>query len=369
MSIAWFIVITVVVVGLQIFIYSKWSLSGVHYRRSFSDRIVFEGDKIDMIDEISNKKLLPLPWLRLESRLHKNLKFDKHEDNLAGELEMHRALFSFMPYQKITRKQHFTCTKRGFYQFSDVHLTSGDPFGFSDEKKSIKAPGQITVYPRLLNIDELPLPSQSWLGEVIVRRWIMEDPFLAAGVREYASGDSLNTINWQATARTNQLQVTKHDFSADHNVMIYLNFNQTGDIWRPIVDKALIEKSLSYAATIASHIISKGVNVGFGCNTYIGQKTRDTIRIEPESSKQQLNYLLTTMAKVEVDANMSVVSFLQEDLERELTGQDILLITASVTAEMKEAIALLEAQGNLVEILLLDSERIQEYKFARGGVE
>lgn len=366
MSIAWFIVITFVVVGGQIIIYNKWGLSHIHYTRSFSDRIVFEGDKIDMVDEISNKKLLPLPWLRLESRLDKNLVFDHHEDNLAGNLEMHRALFSFMPYQKITRTQHFTCTKRGFYEFSDVHLTSGDAFGFSDDKKSIKAPGNITVYPRLLNIEDLPLPSQSWLGEVIVRRWIMEDPFLAAGVREYSAGDSLSAVNWQATARTNQLQVTKHDFSADHDVMIYINFNQTGDIWRPIVDPDLIEKSISYAATIASHTISKGVSVGLGCNTYIGQKTRDTIRINPQSSKQQLSYLLETMAKVEVDANISVTSFLEEDIDSGETGKDILLITATVSEDMQESIDILESQGNQVETLILDSEKMREYTFSRG---
>lgn len=366
MSIGWFIVITFVVVGAQIIVYNKVSLSHVHYSRSFSDHIVFEGDKIDMSDEISNKKLLPLPWLRLESRLHKNLKFDHHEDNLAGNLEMHRALFSFMPYQKITRKQHFTCTKRGFYEFSEVHLTSGDPFGFSDDKKSIKAPGNITVYPRLINIEDLSLPSQSWLGEVIVRRWIMEDPFLAAGVREYSAGDSLSSVNWQATARTNELQVTQHDFSADHDVMIYLNFNQSDDLWRPIVDPDLIEKSISYAATIASHTISKGVSVGFGCNSYIGKKTRDTIRIEPQSSKQQLSYLLETMAKIEVDSNISVTSFLEEDIDREATGKDILLITPVISEDMREAIATLEAQGNLVETLLLDSEKMREFTFSRG---
>lgn len=366
MNIAWFIVVTFVVVAGQILIYNKWSLARVTYKRSFSDRIVFEGDTIDMVDELSNKKLLPLPWLRLESRLHENLKFDYHQDNLAGELEMHRALFSFMPYQKITRKQHFTCTKRGFYEFSDVHLTAGDPFGFGDTRRSLKAPGSIIVYPRMLAIEDLPLPSQSWLGDVVVKRWMMEDPFLVAGVREYTAGDSLRSVNWQATARMNQLQVTQHDYSADHDVMIYLNFNQSNDIWRPIIDAALIEKSLSYAATIASRIISEGLSVGLGCNSYIGQKKSETIRIEPDSSKQHLSYLLETMAKVEVDANISVTSFLEEDIDNQVTGKDILLITATVSRDMTEAIANLEAQGNTIETLVLDSQKIRDFNFARG---
>lgn len=65
------------------------------------------------------------------------------------------------------------------------------------------------IYPVLLNLDELPLPIHSWLGELPVKRWIVEDPFLTAGIREYSSGDSMGLVNWKATARTGVMQVHK----------------------------------------------------------------------------------------------------------------------------------------------------------------
>lgn len=366
MSIAWFIVITMIVVGSQILIYYYFSLTGVEYNREFSQTVVFEGDEIEMTDEISNKKILPLPWLRLETRLHPDLKFEKHKDNLAGDNELHRALYSFTPYQRVRRTQYFTCSKRGHYEFSNVHLSSGDPFGFVTARKHLQVKGEITVYPKLIDIKDFPVPSQSWLGDVSVRRWIVEDPFVAAGVREYQSGDALNTVNWNATARTDQLQVTQNDYSADHNVMIYLNFNQTDDVWRPVIDRDLAEKSISYAATMATYIVEKGLNVGFGCNSYIGAKTRNRIRIEPDSSKPHLNFLLDTMSKLAVDANKLITTFLKEDIDARMTGEDILLITATVSDELKASIAKLEALDNHVEILYLDSEALQEFQFARG---
>ena len=115
MSIPWFILITVAIIIGQSFIYSTWGLSRIQYQRIFSKHTVFEGEEIEMIDEISNKKLLPIPWLRLESKIHASLKFSKasSQDNDIDSDEFHRTLFSLMPYQKVKRRQKLTCTKRG----------------------------------------------------------------------------------------------------------------------------------------------------------------------------------------------------------------------------------------------------------------
>src|SRR5690625_4154222 len=273
-------------------------------------------------------------------------------------------LFSLLPYQRIRRKQNLICQKRGFYHFDNVDLSTGDVFGFGEDSKNVQSPAEIIVYPSLLAMDDIPLPTHSWLGDVVVRRWIIEDPFLTAGVRDYSAGDPLNSINWKATARTNELQVTKKDFSADHHLMIYVNFNQTGDIWHPIVDKQLTEQSLSYAATIAEFSISKGISTGFGCNSYIGQKTNETTRIEAESSRQQLTYILETLAKLEIDANKRINSFLKEDSDRNIAGKDILIVTAVVSDEMRGNILRLEELGNSVELLMLESELVNKVKEA-----
>lgn len=365
-SLAWFIFITIIVIGVQSYIYGRWGLSGIKYKRSFSERAVFAGEEIEMVDELVNEKILPLPWIRLESKISKELKF--FNANLEGRGAMHRSLFSMLPYQKIRRRQPLMCSARGHYQFDRVELSTGDPFGFGEDFIRHESPASIIVYPGLTAIEDIPLPSHSWLGEMVVRRWIMEDPFLTAGVRDYAAGDALNTINWKATARTNQLQVTKNDYSADHYLMIYINFNQTDDIWLPIVDKPLLEEAISYAASIAAFSISKGVSTGFGCNTYMERKTSDTIRIEPQNSQYQLTYILETMAKLIMDANKSITFFLQEDIDFKVTGKDILIITSYVSTEMKEQIETLKSLGNAVETITMASEQTQAYQLKEARV-
>ena len=56
-----------------------------------------------------------------------------------------------------------------------------------------------------------------------MRRWIVDDPFMLAGVREYQYGDSMRDVNWKATAKTGNLQVNQRDFTADRRLMVYLN--------------------------------------------------------------------------------------------------------------------------------------------------
>src|SRR5690625_4807598 len=147
----------------------------------------------------------------------------------------------------------------------------------------------------------------------------------------------MNYHSFPTRRSSDLLQVTKKDFSADHYLMIYVNFNQTEDVWLPVVDEDLLEKALSYAASIADFSISKGVSTGFGCNSYIGKKSMNTIRIEPENSQQQLMYILETMAKLNLDANKSVSVFLEEDIENEVSGKDILIITSTVSNKMNRS--------------------------------
>ncbi|WP_100407943.1 DUF58 domain-containing protein [Bacillus solitudinis] len=368
MNIAWFIIVTFLIIGVQTFVYTKWGLKRIQYQRSFSEKFVFEGDSIEMVDEVANLKFLPMPWLRLESKIDASLKFRKQSDtdNDVDGNDFHRTLFSLLPYQKITRKQYVTCEKRGFYRFEAVSLSTGDVFGFSSTFRQIPSTAEVIVYPKIVSMKELPLPAHSWLGDITVRRWIIEDPFLHSGVREYANGDSMNTVNWKATARTSRLQVTKKDFSADHHLMIYLNFNQSEDHWLPITDIALMEKGISYAASVANYAIEQGISTGFACNSYLDKQEKEAIRIEPEQSKQQLTFILETLAKVKLDTSKSFNYFLKEDIENKLKGTDVLLITAVVTESMRASIKRLEAQGNAIKILMLkQGEIVREEVSAR----
>ncbi|MFA9457035.1 DUF58 domain-containing protein [Halalkalibacter sp. AB-rgal2] len=364
MSIAWLIFLTLAFFFLQGVIYVKWGLRNIEYNRRFSQTTAYVGDEIEMIDEIANKKLIPVPWVRLESKINAHLVFGQVEGAERGD--MHRTLFSLMPFQKIKRRQKVLCAKRGYYQFETVSMSTGDAVGFDETFQTVHSTASITVFPEIVNKEDIPLPSQSWLGELIVKRWIIEDPFLVAGVREYSSGDPMHTINWKATARSGSMQVNQYDYTADHHLMIYVNFDQTEDKWHPIIHEDLLEKALSYAASIAHESIELGIPTGFGCNSYLvsDSNKENSIRLYPANGHSHLLAMLDQMAKAKMDISLAFYEFLEEDINRQLERTDILIITNIITEKVQMHIDILEENGNRVETLLLNNEEESGDRYA-----
>src|SRR5699024_1238337 len=114
------------------------------------------------------------------------------------------------------------------------------------------------------------------------------------------------------------------------------------DIWKPVKDPDLIEKGLSYAATIAQYAISEGIPTGFVCNSYIGKKAKNNqkqrVRVESKNSSSQLTHLLETMAKLNMDKSTLFKNLLKEEIDQQWSNMDVLLITSYVSEGMQESI-------------------------------
>src|SRR5690554_1411782 len=185
MKIQWLIFVSLVVVLIQAWISRKWALKGISYDRFFSRSRVFEGERIEMIERISNRKLLPVPWLRIESKISENLEFQRQFNLDIKHQQFHKSLFSLMPYTAINRRHLIKCRKRGCYRLNSAALTCGDLFGFRDVSRVYELDAELLVYPKLLSLNEIPFLSRSWMGDIVVKRWIVDDPFMYSGVREY----------------------------------------------------------------------------------------------------------------------------------------------------------------------------------------
>ena len=55
---------------LQSFVLRRFAFKKLTYERRFSRLACFEGEESEMVEVIRNRKLLPLPWLRAQSRIN-----------------------------------------------------------------------------------------------------------------------------------------------------------------------------------------------------------------------------------------------------------------------------------------------------------
>ena len=105
MSVLWLVALTIIFAVLQAAVFSHFNFKKLTYTRAFDKAIAFEGDKAELLESIENKKMLPVPWLRAESRIPKQLHFEKEQldaHEVSGGL-YHKGIFYLSPMLKITR--------------------------------------------------------------------------------------------------------------------------------------------------------------------------------------------------------------------------------------------------------------------------
>lgn len=129
---------------------------------------------------------------------------------------------SLMPRQRCRRQVRFAIGKRGAYQVGSYRLSAGDLLGVSEV--SVHGGGQeLVVMPE--RSDDLGMLQAlgGFLGDISVRRFILEDPILTVGFRDYTGREPMKAISWTRTAMTGALQVKQYDHTAEQNVVVLLN--------------------------------------------------------------------------------------------------------------------------------------------------
>mgnify|MGYP002620292729 FL=1 len=354
-----FILLTfVLLMLLQAIFFRRIGLVRIRYDRRLSARSCFQDDEIEMVETIENRKWLPVPWLRVESQIPAGLRFGSQAnlDISSGSIyQNHKSLFSLMPYTRITRRHTVKCAKRGYYRAESVTMTAGDLFGFASTARRIELGFELIVYPKPLLPEEWDLPTHSWMGEAVVRRWIVDDPFLIAGTREYRYGDPLKGINWKASARTGKLQVHKRDYSADHRLMIVLNVEDHEGMWSVATDDALVEYGLSAAAGMARHAVENGLEAGFAANAAEAGRAGEEqpAYVEPDAGQPHLMAIFESMARLKTERLLPLHELLALIGERLVSRTDIAVLTSYENERIAEAARNLEQQGHAVRILQL----------------
>lgn len=357
MSVLWLVALTIAFAVLQAMVFSRFNFRKLTYTRAFDKKSAFEGDRAELLESIENKKMLPVPWLRAESRIPKQLHFEKEQldaHEVSGGL-YHKSIFYLSPMLKITRHHEVHLKKRGVFSAGSVVVTCGDLFSMSRKEMHMDLDCRITVYPRILSEDELPDPAHKWLGDLSVRRWIMPDPFLVNGIRDYMSGDSLKDVHWRASARTGDLRVKVHDFTSDPRAMIVLNIQTTDNQWADVgeAEAENMEQAIRIAATMCVRALSGGTQAGFTSNACLNGMAGkgECVFVPSRAGGEQADLILSTMADMMLHRELSFQTYL--DGLMHLSGEDILILSFYETDEIREKMDELRKCGNTVNLLLL----------------
>lgn len=201
----------------------------VGFRCEIDMNLAEPGEIITLSYHIQNASFWPMSFASFCFQFPEEFKLQESEQWMA----VHRVggqfanMYSFdvnlRPHRGVRGKLHFSVTRRGMYDLGRVYVETGDFFGFHSYVRTQGLYDRIICTAPALPLERDLQPLGGFLGDISVRRFIMEDPSLILGYRAYTGSEPMKSISWTQTARTGSLMVKKHDFTVDTDVSVLVD--------------------------------------------------------------------------------------------------------------------------------------------------
>jgi uncharacterized protein (DUF58 family) len=352
---------TIVYLFFAVYLLSRlWTPRTVKHlrvQRRFTDR-AFLGDRVTVDLTVHNAGWLPIPWLEVHESLPVQL--------IAPPF--HRQVVSLSPRER--RHFHYTlhCRRRGYYPVGPLTMQTGDLLGIVRQRQAQAAPDHIIVYPRVVPLQQLGLPTRSPQVALPARSPLFEDPARVIGVRDYQRGDSPRRIHWTATASAGRLLVKQYQPAIARETLICLDLNQ--EDYERRQRYTATELAIVVAASIANHIVVKeGLPVGLTTEAWDPLlDDRACFFLPPCSERAHLMSLLEVLARVRITSAVPFVDLLHRESVNLSWGATLAVITGRESEALFDTLVYLRRAGFAVALILVQPARPSAELQKRGDL-
>jgi len=151
--------------------------------------------------------------------------------------------------------------RRGLQAFDDLSIRTWSPWGLAIRESRLAIHTDVKVHPRTEVLDPItirPQRTRAFAGPVKANRGGQGLDFF--GCRAYTPGDDIRRINWRAYARQEALIVNEYELEriADVNIILDARAKSHAQLER----ETTFDHSVRAAASLASHFLAQGNNVG-----------------------------------------------------------------------------------------------------------
>jgi uncharacterized protein (DUF58 family) len=307
----------------------------------------FQGDRVTVDVTIYNTSWLPIPWLELHETLPVQL--------IAPPF--HREVVSLGSREQRPVRYTLNCRRRGYFPIGPLTMQTGDLLGIERRSVARAEPSYLTVYPQVVPLHKLGLPTRSPLVALPASAHLFQDPARIMGVRDYQSGDSPRHIHWTATASSGRLLVKQYQPAIARETLLCLDMDQN-DYERGQRYTAT-ELAIVAAASIASHIVTReGLPAG------LTTEARDPMIDEqvhfflpPRAERAHLMSLLEVLARVQVTSGVPFAELLRRASVKLAWGATLAVITGRESEALFDTLIYLRRAGFAVTLILVQPGR------------
>lgn len=280
------LLLVILLINRVLFLYSGKSLI---YSTSTDKKTYEIGEKIKVMPVIENWKPLTLPFLRVD---------EYYDPGFSVEVNSYSLVL--LPYQRVRRTYELSARKRGLYHVDAASLKLGDFLGFHESLQEIPLKVPVVILPEKRVLQEIAFPFNSLQGPISVKRWIMEDPLMIRGIREYSGTESQRYIHWPSSLKYESLMVKQFDFTAEKSILLFLNLESVKPFWKN-TDVDALEEAMVLMRAVMEELTKEKIPFSFASNGYNEHGGQRGYYFPPGISKESLktyNEILGRMGKV-----------------------------------------------------------------------
>ncbi len=339
-------------------LWTYYSLKGIDVSRQSRAYRLQVGEIFEERYEVINTTRLPRLWIEV-----------RDGSKLPGTGGS-RVVTWLGPHQQRTYVAYSWLSRRGLFTLGPTLLRAGDLFGLFSVSREVPSSSTLLVIPHLAEIQTFPTPPGLLPGGRALRRRTTEVTPYAAGVREYAPGDSLNRIHWPTTARRDHLMVKEFEQDPQADVWLFIDAHRgvqasmpeeiseqpIDRVWlwrnRPEIKlpPSTIEYAISAGASIAHFYIRRGYALGVASASQIF-----TI-LPSERGERQLAKALETLAFIQGEGSLPLLGLVTAQMGHLPRGSTIVLITPSTQPAIVLAVDLLEQRAMHPIVVLINPD-------------
>lgn len=340
-----FLITLVILAALLEWISLRATIDRVSYDSRASRLSVDPGEAFEIISEVENLSRLPISFVELKERLPSEMQL--LEDNTDSSVVTSRigtSAYEFLrltctlflpPKRRVRRLIPVSLPRRGRYMLGGAVLTCGDLLGLRSTSRDFSGSGEIIVLPAKADDSSQILALGGFLGDESVRRYIMEDPVLTLGFREYTGREPQKAISWPQSVRAGRIMVREYDHTVEHTATIVLDVDSGAP--------ELIERCFCLARSACESLEARRIQYSFITNASAGSALGYWTSIPDGLGRSHLIAILEGLGRASVSSVESAQHTLEKAAMRAEQGRSHIVITPEVTDAVTSGVRRLES--------------------------
>ena len=334
------IILIIIIVAVVQYRSTLDPLGGITLDYHPSKLLIEPGEEFEIITTVTNTRRRFVPYIKLDQAFPTDLSIDGLEPAITNESRLYSrymVTLYLMPRAKHIRKVKATLPKRGRYIFQGAYMRGGDFLGFSDQLKKYNILREVVVYPNEIESGNIDIVMGGIMGDISVRRLVIEDPILTAQFRDYSGREPMKAISWNHSARAGKLMVKQFDHTIDPAISVMLDVDCSEN------DKK--ELAFSLTRNVCKHLEDKGMKYDFLTNATTSNQVSRWSYLPESIGARHFRAIMEGLGRATYASVESLEELTRTFVGKRLYDRFVILITVKDRASVAPYISRIEAQN------------------------